>query len=65
MDREQKIAYINSQTVCAQAELSGMEAENAQREHRGESMAYDEDAFMDIPVKYGITHNQVLECFMD
>jgi len=42
---EERAAYVISQSVCALIEAMGMVAENKQREHRGESMAYDACSF--------------------
>jgi len=63
MTDEQKAAYINAQCVAANAGIQGMIAENQQRIHRGESLAYTEDAFNLIPREYGLSHNQVCEFF--
>ena len=56
MDKEQRIAYINAMTVCAQIECAGMVAENEQRKAIGASMAYTEEAFLDVINKYDIHH---------
>ena len=63
MTPEQQAAYINAQAVCALAEIAGMTAENEQRKHRGEAMAYVESAFEGIARKYGIRHNAVVGFF--
>ena len=63
MTPEQKAAYINAQAVCTQAEIAGMVAENMQREHLGQSMAYDDKAFLDVVDKYCVSHNAVLTLF--
>ena len=49
-------------TIAVQAliEAMGMMAENQQRIHRGESLAYTEKAFQVVIEKYGICHNGVL-----
>lgn len=52
--------YVQSQIACALIEAMGMQAENMQRQHRGESMAYSDVAFNDLIVKYGIHHNAIL-----
>jgi hypothetical protein len=52
-------AYVISQSVCAMIEAMGMQAENQQRIHRGESVAYMEDSFNSLCEKYGIHHNAV------
>ena len=56
----QKAAYIQAQAACAMAEIVGMQAMNTYREMRGETIAYDEDAFFAIPDSYGISHNAVV-----
>jgi hypothetical protein len=63
MDREQQIAYINSQIVCAMAEIEGMKANNKMREDRQEALAYGENDFIDIPAKYSLDHNSVIKLF--
>ena len=65
MDKEQRLAYINSMTVCAQIECAGMVAENKQREAVGSSMAYVEEDFLKLPDKYGIHHNAVISYLLD
>ena len=65
MTPEQKAAYIQAQAACAMAEIAGMQAENMQREHRGESMAYVEDDFAQVIEKYSIHHNAVVEWMRD
>lgn len=65
MDQAARVAYINAQIVCAQAEIAGMVAFNMQRAALGESMAYDEEEFLKIPIKYGIDHNSVIEYLRD
>jgi len=56
---EQEI-YLLSQITCAQIEMNSMVAENQQRQHLGQSMAYTEGAFMELIDKYGLSHNAVL-----
>lgn len=53
-------AYVNSQVACAMIEAMGMQAENQNRERRGESIAYTEKSFNDLILKYGIGHNDVV-----
>ena len=60
MSDEQNAAYVNAQVACAMIEAMGMQAENQQRAHRGESIAYAEDHFNALITKYGIHHNAVL-----
>ncbi len=65
MDREQRIAFINSQTVCAMADIERMKAENQIRLYRGESAAYDGEAFFGIIDKFGLNHNRVIMYLSD
>jgi hypothetical protein len=48
MTPEQQAAYVIAMAACAMAEVAGMQAENHQRAHRGESMAYVEQDFTDV-----------------
>ena len=63
MTPEQAAAFINTQTICAQAELMAMFAKNKEREADRYALAYDEDAFRSVPENFGITYNQVVEFF--
>ena len=65
MSDEQKAAYVNAQAVACMCELQGMLALNAERERAGHSPAYDDGAFIDLPARFAITHNQVLGLFHD
>lgn len=65
MTEEQKVAYIIAQSVCAFIETQAMIAENQNREHRGESLAYTEDAFNALLEKYPIGHNAVMKIIND
>lgn len=58
--KAERLAFIISQTICAQAAIEGMRAENLQREHCGHSMAYSERTFCEIPEEFGLTADQVL-----
>jgi hypothetical protein len=65
MTPEQKAAYINSQVACALIEMEGMKALNIYRQSRDETIAYDDEAFLDVINRYGIHHNAVVEFFQD
>ena len=60
MNENQQAAFIVSQSASALIEAMGMVAENEQRKHRGESIAYPEAAFTALIDRYGIGHNAVL-----
>lgn len=57
MTPEQTAAYINGRVAAMLAEIYGMVAENEQRLHLGQSMAYVKDDFDKLAEKYGLTHN--------
>ena len=59
---EKRIAFIQSQTACALADIEGMKAENAQFP---ENQQYGKDDFFAIPDRYGISHNAVIEYLRD
>lgn len=63
MTPEQQAAYIQAQSTTALIEAMGMMSENLQRVHRGESIAYPEDSFQDVILRYGIHHNSVLNYY--
>lgn len=63
MDAGQQAAYIIAMAACAMAEIAGMQAENQQRIHTGEAIAYNEQAFADVILRNGIHHNAVLTMF--
>jgi cytochrome c-type biogenesis protein CcmH len=63
MTQEQKAAYVIAMAACAMAEIAGMQAENQNRAHRGESVAYTEDAFRAVIESNGIHHNAVIGMF--
>lgn len=65
MTPEQKAAYIQAQAVAAAIELEAMRAENADRESKGLSQAYDESSFHKLQELYCITHNDVISFFQD
>lgn len=53
-------AYIISQSVCALIVAMGMQAENDQRKHHGESMAYTGEAFEKVILEHGIGCNDAI-----
>jgi len=61
MTEEQKIVFIQSQILCATAEIQGMVAENSDRLARDGNVSYTAECFMDVPSRYGLEHNQVIE----
>lgn len=63
MTTEQQAAFVMAQAACAMAEIAGMQAENQQRIHRGESLAYVENDFAAVILRNGIGQNDVLTMF--
>lgn len=60
MTPDQAAAFIQSQTVCALAEIEAMKSENRMRQIQDHSPAYDEAAFRAVPDEFGIGHNAVV-----
>jgi hypothetical protein len=62
MTDQQAAAYVLSMAVCAQVEIAGMQAENAQTP---DSQPFTRADFMAVIEKYGIHHNAVLTTFQN
>ncbi len=60
MASEREAAIVNSNVVRAFIRTMGMMAENMQRDHRGESMTYDEQAFLRIIDEESVSWNSVI-----
>lgn len=58
MNPEQQVAFIQSQIVCALAEMEAMRIENF-----GEVKKWSADDFRNIPYRFGIGHNDVIGFF--
>lgn len=54
-------AYTYGMIIATQVEAMAMQAENMQRAHRGESMAYTDKDFMNLLERNGIHHNGLTE----
>lgn len=65
MTPEQKAAYIMAQAASLMAEVAGMQAENQMRAHRGEALAYPEQAFADAVEHHVVGHNEVVLFFRE
>ena len=63
MTDEQKAAYVIGDAAVLVAELMGMMTANMQRQHRGEAMAYDEQAFQEAVARHSCHHNATLMLF--
>jgi hypothetical protein len=55
-----RAAFVQAAVARALIRAFGMVAANMEREHRGHSLAYGEEAFERLVVEEGIGHNQVL-----
>jgi hypothetical protein len=62
MTSEETAADLNARIARATIRAMGMQAENMNRIHRGESMAYIEDDFVNVINEEGIGYNQVIHC---
>ena len=65
MTDDQKAAVINARAATAMIRAMGMHAENMQRQHRGEVMAYTSDDFMKIIEEEGTHWNAVAGVLFD
>ena len=65
MEKEERVAYIISQSVCAMVTAMGMQAENEQRKVLDQSMAYGDEAFEKVLDDFGVHHNNVIEYLRD
>jgi hypothetical protein len=62
VDQAARVAYIQSQVVCALAEIEAMRAANAAATLKpgGTGIVYGMDDFRDVPGRFGIDHNAVI-----
>jgi len=49
--------------ICAYADIEGMKAENLQREHLGQSMAYGDTDFFYVTEKYRLKPRELNICY--
>jgi len=54
------VEYQRAMTTSAEIELHAMLATNLARKSNNETLAYDEDAFMELINKYGLGHNSIV-----
>lgn len=57
-ENEQNLAYFKMNMLQAEIKMHGMIAENKIRELNGNSLAYDDKAFIDLIEEHAIHHNQ-------
>lgn len=63
MTDEQKAAYVIGESMVLLGRLLGMHAENMQRSHQGESMAYVYDDFEKVIDSSPVHHNASIGLF--
>lgn len=61
----ERAAYVMAQAALLQCRVAGMVAENQQRDHLDESVAYDDDAFLEVEREFQplIGHEALVELF--
>ena len=64
MTIEQRIATLNAAVARANIRAIAMQAENIQRVHRGEAIAYGEQAFLALIDDEGLDYNAVHGCLV-
>ena len=60
MTPEQSAAFIYAQATSAFIEALAMITANAERQMKGETLAYPEEAIKELIAKYGLGHNAVI-----
>ena len=60
MTANEQATFLYSQTVCALITAMGMQAENDQRQLRGESMCFMQTDFERVIIDHGIGYNDAL-----
>jgi hypothetical protein len=65
MTEEQKAAYLTAMAAGGIIEALGMHALNQHRLSRGETIAYDSDAFYSLMEDRGLHHNAIMAFLRD
>lgn len=63
MTEGQKAAYVIGQAACMLVEMESMKAANQYREMQGHTIAYGEEAFVDLINRYQCHDNAALRIF--
>ena len=65
MNKNQAAAYVMAQAALLNAEIAGMQAENEFRTQIGKTIAYGDESFTDLRLRYKpvIGHNAVLDLY--
>ena len=62
LTKSEAVAYVHAMVACAQAEIAGMQAYNAQFPN---DQPYSHAEFVAVIEKYGIHHNAVIGLFQE
>ena len=60
MNENQRAALLMSQSIACLVEAMGMFSTNMQRAQHNQSMAYEDDAFIQLAESHGIGYNQAI-----
>lgn len=60
-DRVARAARVMGSAAAANAKVAAMQAANQERAARGEPLAYDEKAFLDVIEEHGLHWNYLVE----
>lgn len=63
MTDEQKAAFVIAQATELNARILGMVAENMQRKHLHQAMAFVQEDFEAVLREYALTHNSLITFF--
>ena len=63
MNENQQASYIISMAIGGMIEAMGMQAENQDRLSKGETIAYNDEAFQKVVDNRGLHHNAILTFF--
>lgn len=61
MTKIQVAAFVMAQATACQCELQAMLIANKERENQGYAPAYGVDAFLELPERFGLHHNVVVD----
>lgn len=65
MDTLQRVAFIQTQCCCMNAELEAMKLANEQDKEYGRPLTYQVHDFLRLPDNYGLGHNTVISYLME
>lgn len=65
MDKESRVAFIQSQCSCMNAELVSMQVANEEDRQAGRPLTYASHDFCALPDRFGLGHNTVVSYLLD